>query len=135
MTYVESEAGEELVLTPNVIMWGQDAHIIEDIEADTDEVSKFYRRLTEKKQHAWKRWKTEYIHRLMESHRITKGTTRHPEVGEIVLVVGDEKNRGEWRKAKVVELIKGRDDVVRGVRLLANGRRIERPVSSLSTRD
>ena len=39
LTYVEAE-GEEEMLTPNVIMWGSDAHLIEDIElieADEDE--------------------------------------------------------------------------------------------------
>lgn len=129
LTYMESEAGEEQVLTPNLIMWGQDAHIIEDIEADLDEVSKIHRRLMEKKQHAWRRWKTEYIHSLMESHRISKGTDRHPEVGEIVLLVGDEKNRGEWKKGKVTRLIRGKDGVIRGVKLLHKGHQLERPLS------
>ena len=32
LTYVESDGGNEKVLTPNMIMWGQDAHIVEDIE-------------------------------------------------------------------------------------------------------
>ncbi|XP_067017971.1 uncharacterized protein [Acropora muricata] len=39
LTYVEAE-GQEEMLTPNVIMWGRDAHLIEDIkliEADEDE--------------------------------------------------------------------------------------------------
>ena len=83
----------------------------------------------EKRQHVWQRWKREYLHSLMENHRISRGSNSYPEVGEIVLIVGDEKNRGEWKKGKVVKNIRGRDDVVRGVKLLHKGHLIERPLS------
>ena len=36
LTYMESETGEEQVLTPNAIMWGQEVYAIEDIELDGD---------------------------------------------------------------------------------------------------
>ena len=64
----------------------------------------------------------------MEGHRLNKETGTIPEVGEIVLIIGDEKNRGEWRKGKVVRLIKGKDDVVRGVTLLYKKHTIDRPL-------
>ncbi|CAH3155431.1 unnamed protein product [Pocillopora meandrina] len=35
---------------------------------------------------------------LMESHRLNKERGGMPEVGEILLAVGQEKNRGEWKK-------------------------------------
>ena len=50
-----------------------------------------------------------------------RGVGRVPEVGEIVLLVGDEKNRGEWTKGKVERHIQGNDGVVRGVTLLHKG--------------
>ena len=94
LTHLESEGGEEQVLTPNVLMWGQNAHEIEETETeeDGDEVSKLHKRLKEVKQHAWKRWKHEYIHSLLESHRVNRKTSPVPDIGEIVLVVGNEKN-------------------------------------------
>lgn len=52
----------------------------------------------------------------------------NPYVGEIVLVVGDEKNRAEWKRGKVVELVKVKDSIVRGVKILTKGHRIERPL-------
>ena len=51
-----------------------------------------------------------------------------PKVGEIVFIVGDKKNHGEWKKEKVVHLIEGRDGVIRGVTLLHKGHTIERPL-------
>ena len=62
----------------------------------------------------------------MEGHRLNKKEGATPVVGEVVLVVGDEKNRGEWKKGKVSRLIQGKDGVVRGVTLLLKGHTIER---------
>jgi hypothetical protein len=46
-----------------------------------------------------------------------------------VLVVGDEKNHADRTKGKVVKLIKGKDEVVKGVKILTKGHHIERPLS------
>ena len=129
LTYLESGGGEEQVLTPNVLMWGQNAHETEETEEDRDEVSKLHKQLKEAKQHAWKRWKHEYIHSLLESHRVNRKTGPVPGIGEIVLVVGDEKNRAKWKKGRVMHHVRGRDGDIRGVILLHKGHHIERPLS------
>ena len=54
----------------------------------------------------------------------------HSKVGEIVLVLGEEKNRGIWKNGKVVGHVKGRDGVVRGVKLPHKGHTIERPLQA-----
>ena len=41
------------------------------------------RRLEEAKAHAWRRWKREYIHSLMEGHRLNKKEGATPVVGEV----------------------------------------------------
>ena len=95
LTYVEIDGIDEKVLTPNIIMWGQDAHIVEDIEVEENQLTKLYRRLNTARQHAWSRWQKEYVHSLLESHRINRDVSCLPKVGEIVLIIGEEKNRGE----------------------------------------
>ena len=127
LTYVESGEGEDRVLTPNTIMWGQNSYTLEDDETEED-LEKISKRLNKAKQHAWKRWRDEYVHSLMECHRVNRKTPAVPEIGEIVLIVGDEKNRGEWKKAKVVRYVQGKDGVVRGVVMLYKGHHIERPL-------
>ena len=131
LTYVESDGGDEKVLTPNIIMWGQDAHIVKDIEVEENQLTKLYRRLNTARQHASSRWQKEYVHSLLESHRINRDVSCLPKVREIVLIIGEEKNRGEWKKAKVLRLVKGKDNVVRGIILLHKGKQIERPVQSV----
>jgi hypothetical protein len=128
LTCIESDGGEPQVLTPNTILWGDDSHILEDREQGESEVTKTQRRLNTARQHAWNRWHKEYIHSLMESHCIVKGDGQLPKVGEIVLALREEKNRGLWKKGKVLQRILGKDGVVRGVVLRHKGHEIERPI-------
>ena len=65
----------------------------------------------------------------METHRITRKTAKVPDIGEIVLIVADEKNRGEWKKGKVVRHIRGKDRVIRGLLLLHKGHHTDRPLN------
>ena len=53
-----------------------------------------------------------------------------PEIGEIALVVGG-KNRGHWMKRKVEKLIKGKDNVVRGLTLRHKGHLMKRPLQAV----
>ena len=53
LTYVESDGGDEEVLTPSLIMWGQQSHTLEDIEVDDEELTKFGRRLAKAREHTW----------------------------------------------------------------------------------
>ena len=64
----------------------------------------------------------------MESHRIKRGESDYPEIGEIVLIINEEKNRGEWKKGRVLRHIRARDRVIRGVDLLHKGNEIQRPL-------
>ena len=62
----------------------------------------------------------------MESHRIKRGESDYSEIGAIVLIISEEKNRGEWKKGCVLRHIRGRDGVVREVDLLHKGNEIQR---------
>ena len=55
----------------------------------------------------------------------------HIAVGEVLLIRGDEKNRGQWSIGVVERLIKGKDDVIRGARLKTNKSHVERAVQLL----
>ena len=72
ITYVESDEGGPQTLTPNVLMWGQNAHGLEDIEIDEEEVTKLHRHLKNIREHAWRRWQKEYVRSLMEAHSVNR---------------------------------------------------------------
>ena len=124
--YVKDEIGPR-VLTPNRIIHGRDAYLLEELqEADTP--SKMEKRIRAAKEVMWKRWQTEYVRTLCERHDVTKTTPFHPQIGEVVLVVADSKNRHEWPHGLVCELLKGNDGVVRGVRMIVRNKVMERPL-------
>ena len=56
LTYLDSDGGEEQVLNPDILMWGQNAHANEG-----EETSALNKRLREAKNHAWNSWRHEYI--------------------------------------------------------------------------
>lgn len=96
-TYLDSDAGEEQVLTPNVSIRGQNAHAVEEVDDnDDDGVTALHKPLNEAKRYVRSRWKHEYLHCLSERRRDKRKTVLVPDVDEIVLIAGDDKNRGYW---------------------------------------
>ena len=51
--------------------------------------------------------------------------------GDVVLIKGDERNRGKWKIGVIDTLIKGRDGIVRAVRLRAGKSYLERTIQQL----
>ena len=48
--------------------------------------------------------------------------------GDVVLIKGEQRNRGNWNIGTVEEMIKGRDGIVRLVKLRAGKSHLERPI-------
>ena len=115
------------VLTPNRIIHGRNIYQLEEIE-EPDSPSKTEKRIRRAKKEIWDRWTTEYVRALIARHDVTKVKPYHPEIGAAVLVVGDGKNRHEWKHGLVGDLLRGKDEVVRGVRMIVNNKVWERPI-------
>lgn len=52
-----------------------------------------------------------YIHSLMENHPLNKEVGTILTVGEVVLLLGDEKNQVEWRTKRVLCLLKEKEEL------------------------
>ena len=73
-----------------------------------------------------------YLRSLRERHNMIHNTkVTKIEVGDVVLIKGEEKNKGKWSIGIVEELHKGKDDVIRGVKLQTPKFHIERPIQHL----
>ena len=131
LTYLEDDV-QLPTLTPHAMMFGQPNQLPED---DSDKIeSKDLRKrasyLRRCKDVMWTRWTEEYIRSLRERHNHQKGKLLI-KTGNVVLIQGDERNRGKWNVGIVVKLIKGRDGVVRAARLRAGKSFLERAVQQL----
>ena len=57
----------------------------------------------------WKRWQDEYLMRLRERRQaIKRSKDNNLHIGDVMLIIGDECNRGFWQIKTVEQLVKGR---------------------------
>ena len=133
LSYVEDDI-QLPILTPNVMMFGQPNLIPEEsldsiTEKDLRKRAKYLRRC---KDVLWSRWTGEYLKALRERHAmINNGNELTLKTGDVVLIKGEERNRGKWNIGIVNELFKGRHGVVRAVKLRAGKSYLERPIQHL----
>ena len=122
------------MLTPNMMIFGKANYLMELSPEDIEErdLRKRAKYLKKCKDALWQRWKREYMRALRERHNLTHdGKEKELRRGDVMLIKGDEKNRGIWKIGIVEQLIPGRDGVVRGVKLRAGKSFMERPIQFL----
>ena len=84
------------------------------------------------KEALWKKWKHEYLVALREKHNLkNKDKTFKINVGDVVLIKGEEKNRGHWKIGIVNHLYSGKDNIIRVAQLRTGKKLIDRPIQLL----
>ena len=130
LTY-QGEDLEEKVVTPNHLIYGAALPTIAEHDSDSDEEIPLNKRV----RHLWKRWTKEYIFSLREFHRVNQKVIQPPRLGQLVLVVENSFRKSHWKLGKVTKQIKGRDDVVRTVKIqvMSQGKpfEIKRPLQGI----
>ena len=78
----------------------------------------------------WRRW-LDCIHKLSPRPKWHR-SAENLEERDVVLIIGEDKARGSWKMAEVVQLYPGKDDLVRVVDVKsADGVVAKRPVTKL----
>ena len=133
LTYVEDDV-KLSVLTPNLMITGESCLLPdEDSGSSEDEEMKGRaKHVLRCKKAIWKRWTGEYMRPLRERHNLKhEGKQNVPNVGQVVLIKNDSKNRGKWNIGVITKLYKGRDGVVRGAQLNSRKTTIDRPIQDI----
>ena len=85
-------------------------------------------------QNFWSCWRKEYLVNLRENDQVKSTRSKDPlipEVGDVILL-GDQIPRSQWRLAKIVQLIRGKDEVVRAAQIkTSNGMVLQRAIQHL----
>lgn len=71
----------------------------------------------------WSRWRREYIYNII-SRQEWQSPKRSLKVGDVVLDIDELVPRGEWRLARVVEAVSGKDGLVRRVKISLGEKRL-----------
>lgn len=131
LTYLGSDPMNPQPITPSHLAIGRSLQTLPTV-ASTKEISlsKRYKHVQTLLSHFWKRWSREYLPMLGERKRWTT-TKKNLEVGDVCLITEEGSKRPSWPLGRVVEVIKGRDGLVRTLRLQTSKGTVTRPVQRL----
>ena len=83
----------------------------------------------------WNTWSKDYLNSLRENSINLGRKGEGPKVGDVVVIHEDNKKRTLWKLGRVVDLLRGKDGVVRGAKVKTDskymGGIIERPLQKL----
>ena len=135
LTSVSSDAADPLPLTPAHFLHlsvdaFDDPTLLQFEAAGTESLRYSYNKSINLVRGLWKRWKGEYVSSLKNRAKwhITKPDVQ---IGQVVLLADELKERKKWKLARVVAA-QGSDDRVRTVKVrTSNGRILSRDVSKL----
>ena len=124
LSYISSDDIEEpltssLLLVECRVLHLPDTPTCDDIELEIecarDELTQRMKHLSKTLDDFWKRWKTEYLLELSESHRYylaLRGVLDAITIGDIVVVHKEDHLQGLWQLGKVERLIEGTDSCI-----------------------
>ena len=83
------------------------------------------------KEKLWKRWYQEYLLALRERHQCTNDKGSNLDIGDVVQIKKDQKNRGEWHVGIITKVVKINNVTVGAKIKLGTGTILERPIQML----
>ena len=101
-------------------------------ESESETIKKRHKYIKRCKYALWKRWKHEYLVALREKHNLkNKDKTLKINVGDVVMIKGEEKNRGHWKIAIKNYLYIGKDNIIRVAQLRIGKKITDRTIQLL----
>ena len=121
-------------LTPNTLLFIK-SNILPELqsyhlkEKDLRKRAKFLQR---SKDAIWRRWSSEYLRALRERHRLKYRNSKNPlSVGDVMILMSEERNRNYWPLGIIEKLIVERDGVVRAAKVRTRKTVLERDIQHL----
>lgn len=91
----------------------------------------FWMQCSKIQQNFWKRWSVDYLHRLQHRPKWKKNK-QDLSVGDLVLVLAEDRPPLNWPLARIVELIPGRDGKCRAAKIKTSDGVYTRPIVKLA---
>jgi hypothetical protein len=133
LTYHGSDPADPAPITPSQLAIGRNLKEIPPVPSNCSNgvtIAARYRYLQRLLTHFWKRWSSDYLPNL---HRRTKWQNEETplKVGDVVLVTEENTTRPSWPLGRVIEVIPGRDNLIRTVKVKTKKGVLVRPVQRL----
>lgn len=131
LAYSGSDPMNPEPLTPAHLALGRPlASLPDPPKASTIPIGTRYRHLQRLLHHFWQRWTKEYLPLLTERKKWTT-VQPVPDIGDVVLITEDNVTRPNWPLGRVIEQFRGKDGLVRTLRLKTAKGTLDRPVQRL----
>ena len=117
-------------MTPSSLILGSDVNLLDTAPhaSESETMKKRTKNINGCKEALWKRWKHDYLVTLREKHSLKhEDKTFKINVGNVVMIKGEEKNRGHW-KIGIVNLYIGKEDIIQVAQLRIGKKLIDRPI-------
>ena len=133
LTEVSSSSSDLEAITPNHFLMSRANPVLPcGVFADKEISSKKRWRQTQVIiNQVWVRWLREYLPTLT-ARRKWNQSTRNVKVGDLVLVVDEKTQRGDWPLARVIKIFPGKDDTVRVCEVKSKAGVYKKPVAKLA---
>ena len=121
LTYIQTDSTE--VLTPYHLYTGTraldppDPRIKNFTEMNAGEARQRVQKIDKIIGSFWKTWSKDYLTSLRENATNMGKKGIEPKINDVVVIHEDNKKRPLWKLGRVVDLIKGKDGVVRGAKV------------------
>ena len=141
LTYVSSGLQDDEPLTPSHLLYGRritsllypaidEEELVDPNYGEDSEIRRRNKLQASILQRFWSRWRHEYLTSLREFNRISGSNHQTIKVGDIVLV-HDDKPRYSRKLAKIEELIRRNDGLVRAANIRTKSGTTNRPITKL----
>ena len=133
ITYVSSDPNIMVPLTLNHFLVGQlGGQYAPEVLGDEEYIDqkKWWHRVQQLSSQFWRRWRREFLPSLNARRKWLKPSQNY-QIGDVVLVVEPNANRGQWPLGRIVEVYPGTDGLIRIVKVKVGKHYYLRPVHRL----
>ena len=95
--------------------------------------AKRWRRVQHLAEQFWSHWKQEYLHSILARQK-WHSPKINLQVGDVVMDIDELSPRGEWKLARVIETVKGKDGLVRRAKISVGDKRLSKKGECLSNK-
>ncbi len=132
LTYQSANPEDDCILTPNHFLFGQlgGEFAPENVDTETYNIRKRWRRVQELVKHFWARWHREFLPTL-SSRRKWHKENRDFQKDDVVMVIDPDTARGNWNLGRIHDVHPGVDGRVRVATVKIRDKLQKRPTHRL----
>ena len=133
ITHLSNNPDDLDPLTPNHILLGLHKNWPFVVMSNEKDITsrRMWRQVQAISQMFWERWRKEYIPELAKRNKWKEKLQERFKIGELVILVDEDKRKSTWSLGRIVEMLPGDDGIVRVVTIRTKNGLYTRPITKI----